>query len=202
MSQMNVQIVTPDGLVYDHHAAFVSVKTIDGELGILPHHINTIAVLAVDQVKVPNCELKKRLKKPKISIRLIWNVVLKLLFNAPLTGLMSEIVYNIFKIRWRFCPHLIFVGRESKEESTDQIWYNSCMIQMIFNLSSHLLFIFFAYYLLMNLVQWEKFLKVSAENAVKIRFLILMISVGIGYLASSFFISVYEMSRQIFIGQF
>ena len=33
MSQMNVQIVTPDGLVYDHHAAFVSVKTIDGELG-------------------------------------------------------------------------------------------------------------------------------------------------------------------------
>jgi len=41
-----------DGLVYDHHAAFVSVKTIDGELGILPHHINTIAVLAVDQVKV------------------------------------------------------------------------------------------------------------------------------------------------------
>ena len=52
MSQMNVQIVTPDGLVYDHHAAFVSVKTIDGELGILPHHINTIAVLAVDQVKV------------------------------------------------------------------------------------------------------------------------------------------------------
>ena len=76
------------------------------------------------------------------------------------------------------------------------------MIQMIFNLSSHLLFIFFAYYLLMNLVQWEKFLKVSAENAVKIRFLILMISVGIGYLASSFFISIYEMSRQIFIGQF
>ena len=47
------------------------------------------------------------------------------------------------------------------------------MIQMIFNLSSHLLFIFFAYYLLLNLVQWEKFLKVSAENAVKIRFLIL-----------------------------
>ena len=76
------------------------------------------------------------------------------------------------------------------------------MIQMIFNLSSHLLFIFFAYYLLLNLVQWEKFLKVSTENAVKIRFLILMLSIGIGYLASSFFISVYEMSRQIFIDQF
>ena len=76
------------------------------------------------------------------------------------------------------------------------------MIQMIFNLSSHLLFIFFAYYLLLNLVQLEKFLKVSAENSVKIRFLVLMISVGIGFLASSFFISVYEMSRQLFIGNF
>ena len=76
------------------------------------------------------------------------------------------------------------------------------MIQMIFNLSSHLLFIFFAYFLLLNLVQWEKFLKVSAENSVKIRFLVLMISVGIGFLASSFFISVYEMSRQLFIGNF
>ena len=52
MAQMTVQIVTPDGLIYDHHAAFVSVNTIDGELGILPHHINTIAVLEVDQVKV------------------------------------------------------------------------------------------------------------------------------------------------------
>ena len=52
MAQMTVQIVTPDGLIYDHHAAFVSVKTIDGEMGILPRHINTIAVLEVDQVKV------------------------------------------------------------------------------------------------------------------------------------------------------
>ena len=51
MAQMTVQIVTPDGLIYDHHAAFVSVKTIDGELGILPRHINTIAVLEVDHDK-------------------------------------------------------------------------------------------------------------------------------------------------------
>ena len=34
MAQMTVQIVTPDGLIYDHHAAFVSVRTIDGEMGI------------------------------------------------------------------------------------------------------------------------------------------------------------------------
>lgn len=128
--------------------------------------------------------------------------MLKLLFNAPLTGLMSEIVYNIFKIRWRYVLTLFLLEVKSKEETRKQIWYNSDMIQMIFNLSSHLLFIFFSYYLLLNLVQWEKFLKVSAENAIKIRFLILLFSVALGYLASSFFISVYEMSRQIFIGQF
>ena len=44
MAQLTVQIVTPDGLVYDHHASFVSVRTLDGE--------NMIAVLAVDEVKV------------------------------------------------------------------------------------------------------------------------------------------------------
>ncbi|GGE25523.1 F0F1 ATP synthase subunit epsilon [Streptococcus himalayensis] len=52
MAQMTVQIVTPDGLIYDHHASFVSVRTNNGELGILPHHENMIAVLAVDEVKV------------------------------------------------------------------------------------------------------------------------------------------------------
>ena len=52
MAQLTVQIVTPDGLVYDHHASFVSVRTLDGEMGILPRHQNMIAVLAVDEVKV------------------------------------------------------------------------------------------------------------------------------------------------------
>ena len=52
MAQLTVQIVTPDGLVYDHHASYVSVRTLDGEMGILPRHENMIAVLAVDEVKV------------------------------------------------------------------------------------------------------------------------------------------------------
>ena len=52
MVQLTVQIVTPDGLVYDHHASYVSVRTLDGEMGILPRHENMIAVLAVDEVKV------------------------------------------------------------------------------------------------------------------------------------------------------
>ena len=36
MEQMTVQIVTPDGIRYDHHAAFILVKTTEGELGIYP----------------------------------------------------------------------------------------------------------------------------------------------------------------------
>ena len=110
----------------DKHIDWIAVNG-----GIIEVADNVITIVAdsaerardIDISRAERAKLRaeKRLKKPKISIRLIWNVVLKLLFNAPLTGLMSEIVYKIFKIRWRFCPHLIFVGRESKEESTDQI---------------------------------------------------------------------------------
>jgi len=82
------------------------------------------------------------------------------------------------------------------------LWYNRGMIQMIFTFCSHLLFIFFAYYLLSTVVQWERFLKVTADTAVKIRLLILLISISLGYLTSSFFISIYEFSRQLFNGNF
>lgn len=58
MAQLTVQIVTPDGLVYDHHASYVSVRTLDGEMGILPRHENMIAVLAVDEVKVKRIDDK------------------------------------------------------------------------------------------------------------------------------------------------
>lgn len=52
MAQMTVQIVTPDGIKYDHHAAFVLCKTKEGELGIFPGHLELIAVLEIDEVKV------------------------------------------------------------------------------------------------------------------------------------------------------
>ncbi|HEV9404873.1 TPA: F0F1 ATP synthase subunit epsilon [Streptococcus pneumoniae] len=58
MAQLTVQIVTPDGLVYDYHASYVSVRTLDGEMGILPRHENMIAVLAVDEVKVKRIDDK------------------------------------------------------------------------------------------------------------------------------------------------
>ena len=52
MAQMTVQVVTPDGLKYDHHASFIHAVTKDGRIGILPGHINLIAPLEVDELKV------------------------------------------------------------------------------------------------------------------------------------------------------
>lgn len=52
MAEMTVQIVTPDGLKYDHHAKFILVKTPNGELGVLTNHENLIAPLEVHEMKI------------------------------------------------------------------------------------------------------------------------------------------------------
>lgn len=52
MAHMAVQVVTPDGIKYDHHASFVLVKTKEGEMGIYPGHLQLIAVLEIDEMKV------------------------------------------------------------------------------------------------------------------------------------------------------
>lgn len=52
MIYMTVQVVTPDGICYDHHANFISVKTPDGEMGILPEHINLIDSLTIHEMKI------------------------------------------------------------------------------------------------------------------------------------------------------
>lgn len=52
MAQMTVQIVTPDGLKYDHRATFVLVKTVEGEMGIYSGHEELIAVLEIGEMKV------------------------------------------------------------------------------------------------------------------------------------------------------
>ena len=49
---IQVNVVTPDGVVYDHNARIVVAKTLDGELGILPHHAPIIAPLEIDEVRV------------------------------------------------------------------------------------------------------------------------------------------------------
>lgn len=52
MTHMTVQVVTPDGVKYDHQAKFISVKTAEGEMGILPKHINIIAPLVIHEMKI------------------------------------------------------------------------------------------------------------------------------------------------------
>ena len=74
------------------------------------------------------------------------------------------------------------------------------MIQIVFTLSSHLLFIFLSHQLLSSLVNWERLLKVNADTALKIRLLILFLSIALGYLVSLFFLSIYQVSFDILNG--
>jgi len=55
---VTVNIVTPDGVVYDHHAKLVILSTIDGEIGVMAHHAPIIAPLIIDEVRV------RRVDKP------------------------------------------------------------------------------------------------------------------------------------------
>lgn len=49
---LTVNVVTPAGVVYDHHARIVVAKTVNGEIGILPKHAPIIAPLTIDEVRV------------------------------------------------------------------------------------------------------------------------------------------------------
>lgn len=49
---LQVNVVTPDGNVYDHNATIAVAKTVAGEIGILPNHAPIIAPLAIDEVRV------------------------------------------------------------------------------------------------------------------------------------------------------
>ncbi|HLQ40719.1 MAG TPA: F0F1 ATP synthase subunit epsilon [Tetragenococcus sp.] len=49
---MTVNVVTPNGVVYDQKARFVVAKTINGELGILANHAPIIAPLIIDEVRI------------------------------------------------------------------------------------------------------------------------------------------------------
>lgn len=52
MQTIQVSVVTPDGKVYDGDVEMVSVRTIEGELGILPRHIPLVAPLAIGAARL------------------------------------------------------------------------------------------------------------------------------------------------------
>ncbi|MGX7074017.1 DUF1146 family protein [Falseniella ignava] len=70
------------------------------------------------------------------------------------------------------------------------------MVQLLFTLSSHMLFIYLSFYLLKDLVKWEKILKVTADNTKKIRLLVAFLSIALGFIISSFFISLYQLWQE------
>jgi F-type H+-transporting ATPase subunit epsilon len=54
MKTLKVNIVTPDGPVYDSEVEMVSTKAQSGELGILPGHIPMVAPLQIGAVRLKN----------------------------------------------------------------------------------------------------------------------------------------------------
>lgn len=74
------------------------------------------------------------------------------------------------------------------------------MVQLLFTLSSHMLFIYVSFYLLKDLVRWEKVLKVTDDNTRKVRVLVAFFSIVIGYILSSFFISLYHLWQEALRG--
>ncbi|KXT76414.1 hypothetical protein STRDD10_00230 [Streptococcus sp. DD10] len=73
---------------------------------------------------------------------------------------------------------------------------------MIFNFSSYMIFIYFSFYLLNTTVDWSRFLRLDPENIKRSRLLILLFSIALGFILASFFLSLYNMSRNIFLETF
>ncbi|RSJ70859.1 hypothetical protein D8801_03080 [Streptococcus oralis] len=63
-----------------------------------------------------------------------------------------------------------------------------------------MLFIYLSFYLLKDLVRWEKVLKVTAINTKKVRLLVGFFSIVMGYILSSFFISLYQLWQEALRG--
>lgn len=52
MTKLHVQIVTPQGMVYESDADFVVGRSADGDIGILPNHLPIIVPLQIDKFRV------------------------------------------------------------------------------------------------------------------------------------------------------
>lgn len=63
---------------------------------------------------------------------------------------------------------------------------------------SHLTCIAIFYHLLVNLFDWSKLIKVTPENISRLKLCLLFISIAVGYLVSSFILSVLTLSQELF----
>ncbi len=61
MATYHLQIVTPDRMVYDGEAEKIIVRTVNGDVCILPHHIDYAVPLAIGEAKVTDAQGNTRL---------------------------------------------------------------------------------------------------------------------------------------------
>ena len=103
MAQMTVQVVTPDGLKYDHHASFIHAVTKDGQIGILPGHINLIAPLEVDELKVRRVDDESHVDWIAVNggIIEVKDDFIQQNVNATLTFLVPNVPSNVPNVTWK-----------------------------------------------------------------------------------------------------
>jgi F-type H+-transporting ATPase subunit epsilon len=51
-STLKLQIVTPQGVVYSEDVELVGLQTLDGQIGILPHHVRLMTQMLPGEMKV------------------------------------------------------------------------------------------------------------------------------------------------------
>lgn len=52
MSSLHLSVVTPEKAIFEGDAEMVSVKTIDGDIGILPYHINLMTQITPGELRI------------------------------------------------------------------------------------------------------------------------------------------------------
>lgn len=52
MASFMLRIVTPDGLMFSGEAQSITVRTVEGDVGILPNHINFLTALGMGEAKI------------------------------------------------------------------------------------------------------------------------------------------------------
>lgn len=90
MDSLTVNVVTPNGLVYDHHAKIVVAKTTDGEIGILPKHAPIIVPLAIDEVRIKRTDSDTHVDWVAVNGGIMKSVIMSFLL-LPIVPNVNEI---------------------------------------------------------------------------------------------------------------
>ena len=61
MATYHLQIVTPDRMVYDGEVEKIILRTVNGDVCILPHHIDYAVPLAIGEAKITDAQGNTRL---------------------------------------------------------------------------------------------------------------------------------------------